>query len=776
MEWLKRISEKIYLVTGSRVKDKSFRRKYKYYYALTFITPVLVILLANMYSSQILKKQILKSNEKVLKQFFDLVEGEMAGVLKDAYSIAIDLEVQEYGGFITQEKNIDLSKKASLVDKLNNYCIGYEDVFVWYSDKDYVVSGINPVAVTTFTGLEAYSKAFYGENERIQTEMQGALNNKALSQILWPITQEEESQCFAVSINRYQGISKLPNYVMALVVDASFIERCIGDGVLVQGENAMLFNEEGELLYSHEPLGTSFLEEKYRSTGTYEIEKDGKRSTFLVRKSKTMEGYYAIEIPHELFYKDLFNVQKISYWGIAVSILIGSIVMRWMSNSTYQPLEQLLTRFQEEMERRYEPKKNNEFEFLEEVLEQRGNEKSSITVNAKERDEKRRKKLLLVALEGRELNEAEIEFLEKQASLFPCFSGGILMLKNCGKVGWELIGFVVTNIFEEIFQEEYSCAVISVSFNRYVIVLNKETEVCEERVEQLLKKGIGFMEQYLGIYAQFGMGNVCEGLYNLRNMYRQGQYALEYCFFKEKETIIHYRDVQGRYAELPFSPETPMANMVREFINQENIVEISARECVNRIIKKYRLHEESSVETVTYFKYEVLKVLNGVWSDCDMEYFLRQSYIQQLNEAAYFEKYIACLASIICETAKQSQIKRTKNSLADQVKKYVDENYMDADLSVASIGDAFGMQAAYLSKIFREEYGMLILNYISSMRINHAKKLLKESKLTINEIAQSTGFLSGNVLIKTFKKYTGVTPGKYRTANAAMDYLPENKR
>ena len=234
--------------------------------------------------------------------------------------------------------------------------------------------------------------------------------------------------------------------------------------------------------------------------------------------------------------------------------------------------------------------------------------------------------------------------------------------------------------------------------------------------------------------------------------------------------------MQGRYAELPFSAETPMANMVREFMNQENIEEISAKECVNRIIEKYRLHDESSMETVTYFKYEVLKVLNGVWVDCDVEYFLRQSYIQQLNEAACFEKYIACLESIICETAQQSQIKRTKNSLAEQVKKYVDENYMDADLSVASIGDAFDMQAAYLSKIFREEYGMLILNYISSMRINHAKKLLKESKLTINEIAQSTGFLSGNVFIKTFKKHTGVTPGKYRTANVVMDSLPENKR
>lgn len=274
MKWWKKFFDK------SRVKDKSFRKKYTYYFALTFITPVLVILIANVYSSQVLEKQILQSNKKVLKQFFDLVEGEMEGILKDAYAVAIDMEVQEYAGFNVHETSIDLSKKVSLNDKLRNYCIGYEDVFVWYSDRDYVVSGTNPVSVTSFTGIEKYSKKFYDGDENIWLKTQDAVNNKSLSQMLWTLTQKEGSQRFAVSINRYQSISKLQNYVVTLVVDGAFIERCIGEGILVQGENALLFNSEGELLYSYMPLETASLNEEYRNTGIYEIEKDGKKSTF----------------------------------------------------------------------------------------------------------------------------------------------------------------------------------------------------------------------------------------------------------------------------------------------------------------------------------------------------------------------------------------------------------------------------------------------------------------------------------------------------------------
>lgn len=744
-------------------KNKSYRRKYTWYYALTFMLPVLVICVANIYSNQIIKKQTLQSNQKILTQFFNLVEEELGGIQKDAYSFVTDRDVWEYAEVLGQRTDI-WNKKIELLDKLSVYCRdkGYEDVFVWYRDADRVISGLNPV--TDFMDLEGYCESYYPGNDKVSAGIEKALKEEPLKSVLWSVKQEDGSQYFAVSVKRYPETSKLCQYEVAMIVDGAFFEQCIGDGVLVKGENALFFNKEGELLYSYIDSETTSLEEAYRATGVYEIKKNGKISTFLVQESACVEGYYAIEIPHDMFYRDLHNIQKISYLGIFISVVVGLFVAYRMSDNTYRPLEEVLVRFQEKIDYAYEPHKNSEFEFLTEALEQKEKEKVEAQLTHKEKDLDRRKKLLRIALEGRELSEAEIGFLETQVTFFPYFYGGVFRVKTCGKVGWEMMTFVVTNVFEEFFQEECSCDIIQVAFNQYVIVLNQDAEQCEERVNKLLKEGMDFLEQHLEVSVQFGMGNVCEGLYNLHTMYRQGQYALEYCFFKDKTAIIQYRDVQGRHIEIPHSEETPMTNMISEFMKHENATQDCARMFLQKVMERYGIHEESAVETVDYFKYEVIKALNHVWVKCDMEYLQRQSYIQKLNEADSLTVYMDCLATAVCETAQETGKNKNKNRLAEQIKQYVDENYTDADLSVSSIGDEFGMQAAYLSKIFREEYGSLILNYISTKRVNRAKELLKESRMNINEIAEATGFLSGNVFIKTFKKQEGVTPGKYRSA------------
>ena len=69
-------------------------------------------------------------------------------------------------------------------------------------------------------------------------------------------------------------------------------------------------------------------------------------------------------------------------------------------------------------------------------------------------------------------------------------------------------------------------------------------------------------------------------------------------------------------------------------------------------------------------------------------------------------------------------------------------NITGVNLNVDFEGKEIGMQAAYLSRIFREE----------------------DTQLAIPEIAERTGFFSANVFDNNFKKLTGVTPGKYRVS------------
>ncbi|MOA16486.1 Bifunctional transcriptional activator/DNA repair enzyme AdaA [compost metagenome] len=91
------------------------------------------------------------------------------------------------------------------------------------------------------------------------------------------------------------------------------------------------------------------------------------------------------------------------------------------------------------------------------------------------------------------------------------------------------------------------------------------------------------------------------------------------------------------------------------------------------------------------------------------------------------------------------------------------QNYSDKNLSVSLIGDQFRLTPQYVSRLFREQTGHGGLHdFISQTRIEAAKALLLEGT-SIDETASRVGFASSHAFIRVFKKYEGITPGKYKT-------------
>lgn len=97
-----------------------------------------------------------------------------------------------------------------------------------------------------------------------------------------------------------------------------------------------------------------------------------------------------------------------------------------------------------------------------------------------------------------------------------------------------------------------------------------------------------------------------------------------------------------------------------------------------------------------------------------------------------------------------------------QIKDYIDAHYRDCNLDAAQICDQFDISPSYLSQLFRRETGNTMLDYIHSLRISLVKDLMLQTSLPLQEIAQRSGYFSTWTLIRTFKKYEGITPGEYR--------------
>ncbi len=99
---------------------------------------------------------------------------------------------------------------------------------------------------------------------------------------------------------------------------------------------------------------------------------------------------------------------------------------------------------------------------------------------------------------------------------------------------------------------------------------------------------------------------------------------------------------------------------------------------------------------------------------------------------------------------------------------YIRREYMH-EISLDSAGEALGMSPSYIGLVFRKVGETSFLKYLTDIRMEETKKLLRTTDLTLREIGQRVGIENQNTLIRTFKKAEGITPGQYRMSNQSMD-------
>ncbi len=93
------------------------------------------------------------------------------------------------------------------------------------------------------------------------------------------------------------------------------------------------------------------------------------------------------------------------------------------------------------------------------------------------------------------------------------------------------------------------------------------------------------------------------------------------------------------------------------------------------------------------------------------------------------------------------------------------QHHLNQPLTVASLAQRAHLHPDYFSRIFREEVGEGPLGYIRHKRIEQAQFLIITTESSFSEIAFDTGFESVSYFSRVFKKFTGMSPGRYRTTH-----------
>lgn len=103
------------------------------------------------------------------------------------------------------------------------------------------------------------------------------------------------------------------------------------------------------------------------------------------------------------------------------------------------------------------------------------------------------------------------------------------------------------------------------------------------------------------------------------------------------------------------------------------------------------------------------------------------------------------------------------DGIVARAKEYIRQNFRH-DLALEEVARAVDISPYYFSKLFKEEAGTNFSEYLTDLRIEEAKHLLKAGELSIKQVCAESGYSNPNYFSRIFKKWTGITPTEFRDA------------
>ena len=137
---------------------------------------------------------------------------------------------------------------------------------------------------------------------------------------------------------------------------------------------------------------------------------------------------------------------------------------------------------------------------------------------------------------------------------------------------------------------------------------------------------------------------------------------------------------------------------------------------------------------------------------------------------AFIHEYFEVLESNV----RQNHEAEARTERMDKVLKYISNHASDPMLGAPMVCDEFNMSTTHFSRIFKENVGVNFSVYLQTLRITKAKKLLLETDMNLNAIAEQVGYNGSQNLLRLFKRYEGVTPSSYRQM-AGGKYIPDEE-
>ncbi|VUX11471.1 response regulator [Blautia obeum] len=302
--------------------------------------------------------------------------------------------------------------------------------------------------------------------------------------------------------------------------------------------------------------------------------------------------------------------------------------------------------------------------------------------------------------------------------------------------------------------------------------IEENTRACVDEIRKILSRQDGRREWFLAV------GQSVDRLSQIQKSYHTASRAFSQRYLYD-ENILYYDEMEtmehpGGQAEAEDNAylQKVDVNALNPAILQKFLSNGLQEETENFVKDYFYAIGQEPMESLVFRNYVILNVrfsvisfIKGLGCDtnemesADTEEVLAESGKNMESAIAYAEKMI----SQAIEIRDQNSGNKNRSILKTAVD-FIDSHYMEEDISLNTVANVANVSANHFSALFSQNMGQTFIEYLTSLRMNKAKELLRCTGMRSSEIAGEIGYKDAHYFSYLFKKTQGMTPSDYRKA------------
>ena len=775
-------------------------------YAVTLLVPTAIAGLVYFRTVSFVRSEVESANRIVLNQIRDDVDRQFEDLQRFSMQIALNERVQ---ALMYSSPPIDEYHRLrinTLMRDLRFYSIAsgvMDGMILYFMEPDFFLTSEAYRTPEEFFAIEgsAYRNLEQKIAEWMSAPRQGFItlldsapthSTGPQSNRTQPENQADINTAVPVFIQSFPITSRTPS---ALIIFRLDLEECLTSLRLVSMLNAGYFtigNERDVIYFSSAVQADPTTGRNRRVLPVQRIDervnrsqKDHSGMIRYVAESEVTSLRYSFYIPETIFWQRARYIRNFTLFSLVVSILLCSVVAYAFAKRNYSPVETLVALFRS---RKTEPLPThdgtNELEYIRDEITHALVKNREYRARIGQQKGIIRTRRLTELLRGRirfngetlkELHSLGLTLTPERYGVY-CFScdepgpsvsgNGRENEKKSVAERLSLIEFSIIHAVESAASDEIDAYYTEVNGISTVLIHINPADHPGRILGQVAETGKARIEEALGCTLTVGLSRVHRSVSELPIAYHEASEALEYRLVAGTDRIIPYDELETRKFTYHYSlkDEERLLNSIKTGDFESTATAIDSVLATNT--EGRQLSTDSARCLMFDLTGTMVKALNH-FDPATVDALLHElrpvhtiTHAETLQHMR--ERMIDLLQRVCAEVERQKHSHNTE--LRDQVAAFLEEHIDDPALTIHDVATAFEMDAGYISRFFKEQTGMTIPACLQARRFDEAKRLLRDSDLTVKEISGRVGYFSSAVFIRAFKREEGVTPGQYKKA------------